>query len=182
MDVKTLCLGVLSLGDASGYEIKKAFEEGPMAHIHATSFGSIYPALGSLVELGQAKVTRVQQDKRPDKLVYAITKKGRTELHRSLKCEPGPDRLRSDFLFGLFFAHELEPSDLAKRLKDRKQWYRETLARMAQCKDSGSSMPAGPNFARGLGEAIYSAALTYLEENGDDLLEEILQPSKMIAE
>ena len=26
MDVKTLCLGALSRGEASGYEIKKAFE------------------------------------------------------------------------------------------------------------------------------------------------------------
>ena len=31
MDAKTLCLGVLLRGEASGYEIKKAFEEGPFS-------------------------------------------------------------------------------------------------------------------------------------------------------
>ncbi len=41
MDAKTLCLGALSRGDASGYEIKKAFEEGPLSHIHEASFGAI---------------------------------------------------------------------------------------------------------------------------------------------
>ena len=48
MDVKILCLGVLSRGEASGYEIKKAFEEGPFSHFHQASFGSIYPALNAL--------------------------------------------------------------------------------------------------------------------------------------
>src|SRR3546814_8991519 len=37
MDAKTLCLGVLSRGAASGYEIKKAFEEGPFSHFHQRS-------------------------------------------------------------------------------------------------------------------------------------------------
>ena len=49
MDVKTLCLGVLSRGAASGYEIKKQCEEGPFAHFYAAGFGSIYPALNSLL-------------------------------------------------------------------------------------------------------------------------------------
>jgi len=53
MDVKTLCLGVLSLGDASGYEIRKMFEEGPFAHFHHASFGSIYPALSPLLDAEQ---------------------------------------------------------------------------------------------------------------------------------
>ena len=52
MDAKTLCLGALSRGDASGYEIKKAFEEGPLSHIHEASFGAIYPALTRLDEQG----------------------------------------------------------------------------------------------------------------------------------
>jgi len=49
MDVKTLCLGVLSRGTASGYEIKKQCEEGPFAHFYAAGFGSIYPALNALL-------------------------------------------------------------------------------------------------------------------------------------
>ena len=56
MDVKTLCLGVLSRGDASGYEIKKQCEEGPFAHFYAAGFGSIYPALNALWSEGLISV------------------------------------------------------------------------------------------------------------------------------
>ncbi len=57
MDVKTLCLAVLFQGEATGYEIKKAFEEGPFAHFQRASFGSIYPALSKLLveELAEAE-------------------------------------------------------------------------------------------------------------------------------
>jgi DNA-binding PadR family transcriptional regulator len=51
-DVRTLCLGILSIGEATGYEIKKALEEGPFGHVLEASFGAIYPALGRLTEEG----------------------------------------------------------------------------------------------------------------------------------
>ena len=86
MDVRSLCLGILSLGDASGYEIKKAFEDGALSHIHAASFGSIYPALNALVDGGLAVVREVEQEKRPDKRVYSITPAGQTALRLALAC------------------------------------------------------------------------------------------------
>ena len=76
MDVKTLCLGALSRGDASGYEIKKAFEEGPLSHIHEASFGAIYPALTELERQGLVTGREMAQEKRPDKKVYALTEAG----------------------------------------------------------------------------------------------------------
>ena len=65
MDVKTLCLGVLHLGDASGYEIKKQCEEGPFGQFFAAGFGSIYPALAALHEQGRVACHELQQEKRP---------------------------------------------------------------------------------------------------------------------
>ena len=40
MNVRTLCLGVLSLGEATGYEIKKLLES-RFSHFYDASFGSI---------------------------------------------------------------------------------------------------------------------------------------------
>ena len=71
MDAKTLCLGALQFGDASGYEIKKMFEDGLLGHLHEASFGSIYPALTRLEEDGLATATAMAQDK-PEKLAGAI--------------------------------------------------------------------------------------------------------------
>ena len=54
MDVKTLCLGVLTEGDKTGYEIKRCFEEA-FSHFFGAGFGSIYPALADLSRRGLVK-------------------------------------------------------------------------------------------------------------------------------
>ena len=183
MDSKTLCLGVLSLGDASGYEIKKAFEEGPFSHIHVASFGSIYPALNTLVTEGLAEAREIEQHKRPDKILYAITPKGREALRLALSAEPASDKVRSDFLFGLFFAQELTPEVVAARMDERIAWYRESLERMEDCAECSDTWAAGPSFVHGLGMAVYAAALAYLEENRESLINEIPdRTQRMVAE
>ena len=47
MQKETLCLGLLSLGPRSGYEIKQMFE-GPLSDFYSLSFGTIYPTLNNL--------------------------------------------------------------------------------------------------------------------------------------
>ncbi|CAN0535043.1 unnamed protein product, partial [Laminaria digitata] len=107
MDVKTLCLGVLSRSEATGYEIKKQCEEGPFAYFYAAGFGSIYPALNALKNENLISVKEVAQDGKPAKKVYSITADGRHALIQALEEPPAPDRLRSDFLFRMFFGQPL---------------------------------------------------------------------------
>ena len=97
MDIKTLCLGILSLGDATGYEIKKIGAEGSFSFFSEASYGSIYPALGKLMEEGLVTCRAMAQDKRPDKKVYSLTESGREELTISLRKDPDPDKNRSEF-------------------------------------------------------------------------------------
>ena len=47
MDLGTLCLGILSQGDTTGYALEKQLEQG-YGHNYAAGFGSIYPALARL--------------------------------------------------------------------------------------------------------------------------------------
>ncbi|HEY3858944.1 MAG TPA: PadR family transcriptional regulator, partial [Gammaproteobacteria bacterium] len=49
MDVKDLCLGALTYGDATGYDLKKFFES-TFSHCFLAGYGSIYPALAELTE------------------------------------------------------------------------------------------------------------------------------------
>ena len=51
MDVKTVCLGILTNGESSGYDMKKCFESS-FGHFFAAGYGSIYPALASMAEDG----------------------------------------------------------------------------------------------------------------------------------
>ena len=163
MDARVLCLGALHFGDASGYEIKKLFEEGDFSFFYETSFGSIYPALSRLVEDGLALVSEQAQDKRPDKKVYSITDKGRDLFAESLREPPAPDKIRSDFCFLMLFAHLLPPSLIDRLIRNRIAWYRDHIAQMESC--DAADAPPGGRLINGLGLAIYGSAAAYLEAN-----------------
>lgn len=169
MDVRTVCLGVLTLGNATGYEIRKMFEEGPFQHFTDAGFGSIYPALNKLHAEGLVTCEQLSQSGRPDKKIYSITGEGRESFATAICLPPGADKFRSDFLLGMFFEHFLPRTLAAAAVDERIEWYRSKLEHMCSCDRSGWG--DGPEFVHGFGQAVYSAALEYLEENRDALVE-----------
>jgi len=164
--VKTLCLAILSMGDASGYEIKKLLE-GPFSHIHEASFGAIYPALARLQEEGSVTCEERSQEKRPDKKVYALTQRGRFDLIQELTIVPGPDRIRSDFLVLMLYAHLLPPAHIANVIDKRLGILQALLGELDN--ENGAPVPAGEEssaeFVRGYGKAVLKAAHDYIAEN-----------------
>ncbi len=169
MDVKTVCLGVLTLGDATGYEIRKMFEDGPFQHFTDAGFGSIYPALNRLRGEGLVTCEQQSQSGRPDKKVYSITDNGRAAFAQAIHKRPGPDKIRSDFLFTLFFEHLLPRQLIAEAVDEYIDWYRARLEHIRCCDRSGWG--AGPVFVNEFGQAIYAAAVAFLEENRSRLIE-----------
>lgn len=174
MDVKTLCLAVLFQGEATGYEIKKAFEEGPFAHFQRASFGSIYPALSKLLAEGLAEAQAHEQDGRPDKKVYRLTAAGRAAFQRALGQAPEPDHLRSDVLFLLYFARELPPERVEALIDGYIAAYRSHAERIEGCRAerlaSGAEIDPGRWLVSGFGVEVYRAAADYLSRNRDALL------------
>jgi len=166
--VKTVCLAILSMGDASGYEIKKLLE-GPFSHIHEASFGAIYPALARLQEDDLVTCEARSQEKRPDKKVYALTQKGRFALVDELSIVPGPDRIRSDFLVQMLYAHLLPPAHIEKSIETRIDIYRDLLAELETGEVDVVPVTAGEQssaeFVRGYSTAMLKAGLAYIEEN-----------------
>jgi DNA-binding PadR family transcriptional regulator len=175
MDVKTLCLAVLSKREASGYEIKKAFEEGPFAHFQTASFGAIYPALARLTAEAMVTVTARAQDGKPDKKVYRLSPRGRDALHAALEIEPGPDQVRSDLLFLLFFAEHVPPARIAALIDTRIAHYRAMITRM-DAADVDPAHDIGRGFVRGFGRAVYQAAADYLDAHRDTLVTTVSEP------
>ena len=184
MDVKTTCLGVLALGPASGYEIRKAFEEGPFAHFAEGGFGSIYPALTKLTQEGLVDGRKEEQDKRPDKKIFHITEAGRKKLINSLAAtQPAEDKFKSNLLFNLFFTDFLPREHVREAVDARIEWYRQKLENMRNCMESGASHLSepvagalssdesqGPHIVRNFGIAVYQAALDYLEQERDTIV------------
>lgn len=169
MDVKTVCLGVLTLGDATGYEIRKMFEDGPFQYFTDAGFGSIYPALNKLHAEGLVTFEQQSQSGRPDKKVYSITEHGRAAFAEAIHKRPGPDKIRSDFLFTLFFEHLLPRRLIAEAVEQQIDWYRSRLEHMRSCDRSGWG--DGPVFVNQFGQAVYAAALAFLEENRSELVD-----------
>ncbi len=165
MDAKTLCLGSLMVGDATGYEIRKMFEDGAFSCFHQIGYGSIYPALSRLQADGLATVTEHDQDGRPGKKVYAITEAGRRAFAEALQGPPGADSFRSDTLFILAFG-DLLPLERRSALLDAYSAIHATLLRELEEEpiDEEQCTP-GHLFVRNYGLTIYKAIVKYIADN-----------------
>ena len=160
MDVRTICLGILTRGDATGYEIKKLFEDDGYQHFVEASFGSIYPALNRLTEEGYVSVRSEAQEKRPDRKVYSITPAGRSAFLASLLKPLPEDRHRSPFVFAMLFA-DLLPQSRVSGLLDAYIGQVESKLAHLNAQD-GASQSGGERFVAGFGRAVYAAILEFL--------------------
>jgi DNA-binding PadR family transcriptional regulator len=166
MDVKTLCLGVLTLREMTGYEIKKHFEQS-FAHFFVAGYGSIYPALSELTRAGMVNCEDVAQAKRPDKKVYSITDSGREQLAAALAETPPRHKVRSEFLVLMYFAHLMTPGRLAEVLDERVRDIDGMLASINNAfEDQGQRSPSHELVA-GLGHITLRAQRDYILDNRD---------------
>lgn len=164
MNIRTLCLGVLSFNEASGYEIKKEIEDGLFSHFIDASFGSIYPALTLLNAEGLVTLRAEEQTGRPDKKVYAITDAGHAALAKSLSVVPARDKYKSEFLFEMLLQHYLSPSHIIVALEKQLADLNIDLTQMNECKaDPQQQRIPGCDFVMGYGEAVLTAGVSYIE-------------------
>lgn len=175
MDVRTLCLGILALGDATGYEIKKMVAEGSFSFFSEASYGSIYPALNKLTEEGLVTYQTTPQSKRPDKKIYTLTSAGQEELTRALRRDPGPDKNRSEFLASLLFAEAVSPERVSEMIGDRLRQHRQKIDSLTALLDE--DMTPASSFVVQFGIAVQQAALDFLENNRG-MLEDVGGPKK----
>jgi DNA-binding PadR family transcriptional regulator len=165
MDVKTVCLGLLTFGDASGYDIKKHFEA-TVDHFFATGFGSIYPALASLADEGLVTCTTVPQEGRPERKVYRITPAGDVVLRRALASEEPNHRVRSELLALLYFAHLVPPQRISQRMDERIAAMDVALRQMrSSACPAEHRWPSSVRFVQGFGAALLEAGINYMKQN-----------------
>ncbi|MGM0594104.1 MAG: PadR family transcriptional regulator [Pseudomonadota bacterium] len=170
MDIKTLCLGVLTLGDASGYEIKRLFEDS-FSHFYVAGFGSIYPALAELTRHGHVTASSVTQQKRPAKKVYHLTESGRQRFIRALEETYPAHRVRSDFMVLAAFAHLQSRERMAQVLDTRLVDIAAQLALIDECVDARAEGGPGVVFAAGYARAVLEAGERYIRQHRTTLLQ-----------
>jgi len=163
MNVRTLCLGILYFGDATGYEIKKKVEKGMFSHFIEASYGSIYPALSAMSEDGFLTCREEAQEGRPGKKIYSITDEGKEALTQALNTTQVTDVFKSEYLFLSLLSDLVNERDTNSFYEKRLEYLRNELREIEEV--LSSSDHAGSRFVAGYGKAVVKAGLTYLEEN-----------------
>ncbi len=135
MNIKQLCLAVLHVGEASGYEIRKALAD-DLASFQEVSFGALYPALKKLVDEGLATRRTVVQQGVPDKNVYEITPLGRSHFIDAVATATPTYHVRSNFLMQLIFADEIGPERLREIMLERLADFESRIEKVAAFAES----------------------------------------------
>ncbi len=174
MDTSNLCLGALCLSDASGYEIKKMFEDS-FSHFQAVSFGSIYPALARLSEQGLVSFREETQEKRPTKKVFSITPDGRQHFFDNLVVMEPAEQYRSDFMVLMMFAHLLPAERLEQVLQSQSKQVEAELEILTGISSQCCELTPGMRFTLEYGIAANTAVLELLKRRHRPLLKEIEQ-------
>ena len=177
MQKETLCLGLLSLGPRSGYEIKQMFE-GPLSDFYSLSFGTIYPTLNKLQADKYVSCKQHSQNKKPDKKVYTITKKGMELMKDNLLSDASSyirsgnfgDQIKSEFFLLLLFSKYLPKETMNTVLNERVLYLRQKLEQFKYDGPVPGNLDAIRNeksvsFIRGLASALIETGLNYMEKN-----------------
>ena len=136
MALREVILTVLARGEMTGYEITKDFEA-VYVHFWRASHQQVYRELAQLNKDGRVTVKVVAQESRPDKKVYAITKRGLEELKRWIVAPTEPPRPQYDLLVKLLGCHVVERSVFHRELERirarAKDWMKELRAMRKEC-------------------------------------------------
>ena len=179
MQTDSICLGILTSGPTTGYVIKSLLE-GPLNQIYNLSFGSIYPALSKLTKEKFVTCKQHSQDKKPDKKVYTITKKGSLHFKEILLLEAGNyvrsgnygDQVKSEYAMLLLFSKFL-PKEHIKLIIDERMLFAQQQLNLITYDgpmsadtnlNSLRNSPQG-KFMRGLMSEIIKTGISYTEKN-----------------
>ena len=152
MSVKFAMLGILAQKDLHGYELKSNFDE-KVGEFWSLNYGQIYTTLDRLEKEDLVTHDRQSQDKRPDRKIYSITRKGRKELEEWLSTPVNRVRaLRDEFFIKLVFMDKDNPAPVLELIDKQKALYLRqmnhlTHQKVALKKKARDSPLLPPNFS-----------------------------------
>jgi DNA-binding PadR family transcriptional regulator len=133
LNTQDVILGLLQKRSYTGYEMKHVFET-VFSFFFDASFGTIYPTLSKMEQLGYITKESILQDNRPNKNVYTITLPGKEKFAEYLKSPIEKETVRSDFHMRMFFGEFAEREASVNWIKDAiASDYKELQALEAMC-------------------------------------------------
>ena len=129
MSLRYGILGFLSEWDASGYDIKKEFDD-LMSIFWHSHLSQIYPELNRLEKECLISSKHIPQEGKPDKKIYSITEKGREELLKWLLAPSDTPKVKDTFLMQTFFMDNIPADEVILKLNIYKKERQQRLDRM----------------------------------------------------
>ncbi|MHA1524110.1 MAG: PadR family transcriptional regulator [Alphaproteobacteria bacterium] len=163
MNVKTLCLGILMFGEATGYDIRKMTQEGQFGHFIDASIGAIYPALTALENDGLVSCREETQSGKPGRKIYTISEAGRRTFTASLMEEPRGDVIKSEFLLVMCCSELVSREHISNVMDNRLADYDKKIGFLQEVREHCTH--PGSQFCIGAGLTMYKALRNYYSEN-----------------
>jgi PadR family transcriptional regulator, regulatory protein AphA len=111
MSLRAAILGFLRLEPTSGYMLRKRFE-GSVGSFWSVTQSQIYRELHALERSGAVVCEREPGEGKPDRLVYALSARGSSELDEWLAAPVEPVHLRHPLLLKFVFSANVKPAVL----------------------------------------------------------------------
>ncbi|TCM45019.1 PadR family transcriptional regulator [Kribbella sp. VKM Ac-2568] len=127
MGLRHAVLASLLEGDAAGYELSKRFDVS-VANFWSATPQQLYRELERLESEGFVEGRVVEQQRRPNKRVFALTPAGRAELRAFIAQPTRPGAMRDDLLVKVQAAGPDDLPAVRKAIEERRQQAREKLA------------------------------------------------------
>ena len=167
MNVRTICLAILAHGEATGYDLKKSWQEGPFAYLGGASYGSIYPALARLQRDGLVESREEIQHGKPVRRVYSLTDAGREAFVAEMSGTPEPDEFRSHFGVIALCTPFLDRSVISRVIDERLRQQRENIGMLEQVLEAKKDMAVGWLLDWGLTQ--YKNEVAFIEASREKL-------------
>lgn len=127
MSLKYAILGLLSFKPQTGYEIKANFNQS-IQYLWNADQTQIYRILSEIASQGLATSKIIQQQDRPNKKIYKLTKSGLDELKRWLANPVKPKNQHNSELLQIFFAGQISDEEILSKLKRLDENMKKTLS------------------------------------------------------
>lgn len=124
MSLEHALLGLLTEEPATGYDLKTKYLDDGASHFWRADQAQVYRTLGRLRQRRLVTSKLVPQRGKPDRKVFSITERGRSELASWLSDAQTFPPERDAFLAQLFFAAGLDDDsvlDLLRQARERHQ-------------------------------------------------------------
>lgn len=135
MSLKYAVLAALLEGEASGYELSKAFDVS-LANFWPATPQQLYRELERLARDGLIEARVVQQERRPNKRMFTLTEAGRADLDTFAAVPPRrPTAVRDELLIKIQAADGVDPEVTRALIEERMTWTRGRLDRYLRLRD-----------------------------------------------